>query len=154
MRTVQTVAFSMLSLVLAATTAGADPLSSKAPIASEVVTPSAKGPKPYFAGLSGECSGSSCIHDFGKKAKVRTIDIVTCGMSSSGGEGIYAFIYFDTEPRYIVPVNSHSVGGMDDFSMSVFQYPFTVPDGVRLTVYYFTGGTAGSSFCSIEGTLG
>lgn len=154
MRTVSAIAFASLSLALVATPAGADPLSSKTTTATEVVTPTAKGPKPYFASFSGECDAGACFHEFGKKAKARTIDIVTCGMSSTGGEGIYGFIYFDGQPRYIVPINSRSEASMVEFSMLAFQYRFTVPEGVRLTLYFYTAGTPESSFCSIEGTLG
>jgi hypothetical protein len=152
MKQLQIMGAAMIALAFVGGPAFADPLS-KHP-AVEVVTPTAKGPKPYFASLGGECSGSGCVHDFGKKGnKARTIDIVTCGMVTGGGEGIYGFVYFNDEPRYIFPIGSHSIAGGLDYSMSVFQYPFTVPAGVVLKVLYFSGGTPTSSFCSVGGTI-
>lgn len=152
MKYIQEIGAAMVALTFVSGPAFAEKLTK--PTAVEVITPTAKGPKPYFAGLNGECSGGACVHNFGKKGnKVRKINLVTCGIVVAGGEGLYAFVYFDEVPRYIVPVNSHSDGGGSDYAMSLLQYPFTVPAGVTLSVLYATGGAPSSSFCSVDGTI-
>lgn len=152
MKYIQNIGAAMIALTLVAGPAFADKLTK--PTAVEVVTPTAKGPKPYFAGLSGECDLGGCVHNFGKKGnKARTIKILTCGVVVAGGEGLYAFVFFDGEPRHIVPVNSHSDNGGSDYAMSILQHPFTVPAGVTLSVLYATGGAPSSSFCSVDGTI-
>lgn len=152
MKYIQKIGAAMVALTFVSGPAFAEKLTK--PTAVEVITPNAKGPKSYFAGLDGECDLGGCAHNFGKKAnKVRTINFVTCGVIAQGGEGLYAFVYFDDVPRYLVPVNSHSVNGGSDYAMSTQNYPFTVPAGVTLTVVYATGGAPSSSFCSVDGTI-
>jgi hypothetical protein len=122
----------------------------------ETVGTAAGKAKPFTARADMICNMSSCSADFGKKnGKVRTIEWVTCGISTSGGIlRVAAPILTDTNgPVGYMDVTSRALDGADETAVFTFTKPFQVPAGEKLLVFADTTGTADGGQCTLAGTI-
>jgi hypothetical protein len=147
-------AFSLSSVGPAAAAATLQ-TSKTAPV--EVVGPAAKGdPKPFRTFVQAECTGNSCVANFGKKGdKVRTVEWISCGINTAGG-GFALGQAFLAAPG--VPVGFFSTvsrGTLDGAEIAVaeFKNTFDIPAGETMLLQLVTGGTAQGAQCVAAGTI-
>ena len=132
-------------------------LDKKAVKSAETIGPAAKGdPKPYHALVEGTCDVSLCMVNFGKKAKDRRIDIVTCGVITDEDPQLAAVIFGelgDNNVRFYLPVASVAPQGTDKVGMFEFDFGFDVPADVKMQVVLQVSGTPSSAACTAAGTI-
>lgn len=147
-----------LGMMLVAAPAAADMLDGKTKTkAAETVGPAAAGdPKPYWARANADCSGDSCLIDFGKKGnKTRTIDWINCGFGVSNGVvriGVVAIGDLNNQHGYFSSVSS-VMDGTDETAVIEYKNQLMVPAGSRLIVYMASTGAPGGGQCTAGGTI-
>ena len=145
-----------VSLASVGTAAAAAPLQSPVTAPVEVVGPAAKGdPKPFRTFVQAECSGATCIADFGKKGnKVRTVAWISCGINTAGGEFGLGQIFLEAPGiavGFLSTVSRGTVGGAE-IAVAEFKNTFDIPAGETMLVQLVTGGAAQGAQCVAAGT--
>ena len=144
--------------LFAAGTTSAAILDKKASKPNEVVGTAAKGdPKPYHALVQGTCDVGSCTVDFGKKAKVRRIELITCGVITDEEPQLAGIVFgelADGDIRFFLPLSSVAPQGMGKVGMFQFAFGFDVPPTTRLQVILQASGMPTVGTCTATGTLG
>jgi hypothetical protein len=125
--------------------------------AAETVGPAAAGdPKPYWARAAADCTGDSCLIDFGKKGnKARTIDWINCAFGVNDGLvriGLVAIGDLKNQHGYFSSVSS-VMDGTDETAVIEYKNRMMVPAGSRLIVYMTSTGTPGGGQCTAGGTI-
>lgn len=138
-------------------TASAGVLDKKAVKSKEAVGPAASGdPKPYHALVQGECDVGSCIVNFGKKAKVRKIRMITCGLITDEEPALGGIVFgnaADNDVRFFLPVSSVSPQGTGTVGMFEFQFTFEIPANTKMQVVLQASGTPTVGTCTATGTI-
>lgn len=147
-------AFSLSSI---GTSAAAATLQTSTTAPVEVVGPAAKGdPKPFRTFMQAECSGTSCMADFGKKGnKVRTVTWISCGINTAGGGFALGQIFLAAPGVPVGFFSTVSRGTVDGAEIAVaeFKNTFDIPAGETMLVQLVTGGTAQGAQCVAAGTI-
>lgn len=143
--------------VILASAASAGMLDKSAVKSNEVIGPAAKGdPKPYHALVNGTCEAGLCMVNFGKKAKERRIDIVTCGVITDEEPQLAAIIFGelgDSNVRFYLPLASVAPQGAGKVGMFEFDFGFDVPANAKMQVVLQTSGTPSTAACTATGTI-
>lgn len=124
---------------------------------NEVVGPAAKGDaKPYHALVAGTCGAGSCLANFGKKAKVRHIRMITCGIITDEEPQLAGVIFgeqADNDVRFFMPLASVAPQGSGKVGMFAFQFAFDVPAGTKMQVVLQASGMPTVGTCTATGTI-
>lgn len=132
--------------------AGAGLLEKGAAKSAETIGPAAKGdPKPYQANANGTCGGATCVASFGKKQKVRTIRLITCGVV--GGEPQFGAVLVQSALQFYMPLASVAPSGGAKVGMFEFQFAFDVPPESTFEIY-LQGTAVTEAACTATGTIG
>lgn len=151
-------AFAVATVVaLVATPLSATPVKLPQSGASEKIGPAATGkPKPYWAQAPAECTGGSCVAEFGKKnGKMRSIEALTC-IVYSNGKNAFATVHITesaAEYHFIMPaIFSEDVSGLQ-YSTFNWTTSFQVPAGQPLTVRLASSGDEAGAVCTAYGEI-
>jgi hypothetical protein len=152
---------SVLAVALAASVlsapAQAGLLEKNAVKSGEAIGTAAKGdPKPYHALVQGTCDAGLCIVNFGKKAKDRRIDLVSCGVITDGDPALAGVIFGDLtdgDARFYMPVASVAPQGAGKVGIFSSDFTFDVPAGTKMQVALQTSGTPSIGACTVTGTI-
>jgi len=134
--------------------AHADILPGRAGTANERIGPTAKGePKSYQVEAVGECGNQVCAINFGKKAKPRSIRLITCGFVSGGDPQFGVVAFLDQGVQFYMPIASVAPIMGAQVSIFEFRFDFEVPPDRQFQVL-LQGPEATEGACTATGTIG
>ena len=140
-------------LSLLVSPAHADILPGKAGPANEKIGPAAKGePKSYQVEVEGDCANSVCVINFGKKAKPRSIRLITCGFVTGGDPQFGVVAFLEQGVQFYMPIASVAPIMGAQVSIFEFRFDFEVPADTRFQVI-LQGADASEGACTATGTI-
>ncbi len=132
----------------------ADILPGKAGPANERIGPAAKGePKPYQIEVEGDCANSVCVINFGKKAKPRSIRLITCGFVTGGDPQFGVVAFLEQGVQFYMPIASVAPVMGAQVSIFEFRFDFDVPADTQFQVL-LQGPNPSEGACTATGTIG
>lgn len=123
-------------------------------VTEKITTGTSAGAKHYQANISGTCQPGDCRMQFGKKARVRHITLVTCAVTTDGDPQL-ASVYFGqpSDVQFYIPVASVAPQGPDKIGVFTLQYEFDIPADVKAGVITQSSGNPYAGTCTMTGFL-